>query len=214
MDNEIQSIADIVRVHGVGRAEQVALVQDDRSLTWADLYERAQRMANLLASLGVGPEDRVAMLEKNGIEHFEVFFGAALLNAVCVDVNWRLAPPEVEYIVNDAGAKVFVVGADFVPVLDAIEPNLTTVKRTFVIGRDYEDAVDGAPAGDPGEQSALGDVAFQLYSSGTTGRPKGVLLSNSNIIALVPQSVGTVQLDESSVNLVAMPLFHIGGGGW
>ena len=72
-------------------------------------------MANLLASLGVGADDRVAFLEKNGIEHFEVFFGAALLNAVCVDVNWRLAPPEVEYIVNDAGAKVFVVGADFVP---------------------------------------------------------------------------------------------------
>ena len=214
MGNEIQSIADIVRVHGAGRPDEVALVQDDRSLTWAELYERAQKTANLLASLGVGPEDRVAMLEKNGIEHFEVFFGAALLNAVCVDVNWRLAPPEVEYIVNDAGAKVFVVGEDFVPVLDAIEPNLTSVKRTLVIGRDYAEAVDAAPTGDPGEQSALDDVAFQLYSSGTTGRPKGVLLSNSNIVALVPQSVGTVQLDETSVNLVAMPLFHIGGGGW
>src|SRR6478752_3268210 len=167
MDNEIQSIADIVRVHGVGRAEQVALVQDDRSLTWADLYERAQRMANLLASLGVGPEDRVAMLEKNGIEHFEVFFGAALLNAVCVDVNWRLAPPEVEYIVNDSGAKVFVVGPDFVPVLDAIAAKLTSVKRTLVIGRDYEEAISSASAVDPGVEPTLDDIAFQLYSSGT-----------------------------------------------
>ncbi|MFT3855793.1 MAG: long-chain-fatty-acid--CoA ligase [Ilumatobacteraceae bacterium] len=214
MGNEIQSIADIVRVHGAGRPDQVALVQDDRTLTWAELYERAQKMANLLASLGVGPEDRVAMLEKNGIEHFEVFFGAALLNAVCVDVNWRLAPPEVEYIVDDAGAKVFVVGADFVPVLDAIEPNLTTVKRTLVIGRDYAEALAAAPTGDPGNQSATSDVAFQLYSSGTTGRPKGVLLSNANLVALVSQSIDTVSLDETSVNLVAMPLFHIGGGGW
>ena len=82
-------------------------------------------MANLLAANGVGPQDRVAFLDKNGIEHFEVFFGAALLNAVCVDVNWRLAAPEVEYIVNDAEAKVLVVGPDFVPVLDAIAGNLT-----------------------------------------------------------------------------------------
>src|SRR3954452_18867931 len=191
MGNEIQSIAEIVRVHGVDRAEQVALVQDDRSLTWGELYARAQQMAGFLASVGVGPEDRVAMLEKNGIEHFEVFYGAALLNAVCVDVNWRLAPPEVEYIVNDSAAKVFVVGADFVPVLDAIEPNLATVQRTLVIGRDYEGAVDAAPTGDPGERSAIDDVAFQLYSSGTTGRPKGVLLSNANVVALVPQTVDT-----------------------
>src|SRR3954452_2882226 len=184
MGNEIQSIAEIVRVHGVDRAEQVALVQDDRSLTWAQLYERAQRMANLLASLGVGPADRVAMLEKNGIEHFEVFYGAALLNAVCVDVNWRLAPPEVEYIVNDSAAKVFVVGADFVPILDAIEPNLTTVERTLVIGRDYEEAISSAPPGDPGTTATLDDGAFQLYSSGTTGRPKGVLLTNDNFTAI------------------------------
>ena len=78
------------------------------------------RVAAGLAAAGVGSQDRVAFLDKNGIEHFEVFFGAALANAVCVDVNWRLAPPEVEFIVNDAEAKVFVVGPDFVPVLDAI----------------------------------------------------------------------------------------------
>ena len=83
---------------------------------------------------GVGNQDRIAFLDKNCIEHFEVFYGAALLNAVSVDVNWRLAPPEVTYIVNDALAKVFIVGHDFVPVLDAIADELTSVKKIVVIG--------------------------------------------------------------------------------
>ena len=214
MGKQIQTIADIVRVHGTERADHPALIMDDRTLTWGELYVRAQQMANLLASVGVGADDRVAFLEKNGIEHFEVFFGAALLNAVCVDVNWRLAPPEVEYIVNDAGSKVFVVGADFVPILDVIGPNLATVKRTLVIGRDYEEAISSAPPGDPGTTATPDDVAFQLYSSGTTGRPKGVLLTNDNFTAILPTATELWRLDADSVNLVAMPLFHIGGGGW
>ena len=114
--SEITSIAEIVRVHGRDRAGHPAIILGERTLTWGELYERACRVGQALADAGVGSQDRVAFLDKNGIEHFEVFFGAALLNAVCVDVNWRLAAPEVEYIVNDSEAKVFVVGADFVPV--------------------------------------------------------------------------------------------------
>lgn len=209
----IQTTADIIRSHGVERADHPALVMDDCTLTWGELYERAQRMANMLASFGVGPYDRVAFLDKNGIEHFEVFFGAALLNAVCVDVNWRLAPPEVEVVINDAGAKVFVVGQDFAGILEAIEPNLTTLRRSLLIGRDYEGAVATAPDGDPGIESTPDDIAFHLYSSGTTGRPKGVLLTHRNFTATLPTAT-EVWHRADSVNLVAMPLFHIGGGSW
>src|SRR6187431_1648138 len=129
----IENIADILRSHANDRPDRTALVLGERQQTWAELYERASRVAAGLAAAGVGPQDRIAFLDKNGIEHFEVFFGAALLNAVCVDVNWRLAPPEVQYIVNDSQAKVFVVGPDFVPVLDAIAAALTTVTTILVI---------------------------------------------------------------------------------
>jgi long-chain acyl-CoA synthetase len=215
----IATVADIVRVHGVGRSEQTALIEGDRTRTWGELLERSSQMAQALSADGVGPEDRVAFLDKNGIEHFEVFFGAALLNAVCVDVNWRLAAPEVEYIVNDADAKVLVVGPDFVPVVDAIRDNLTTVTRILVIGghdgyETYEDWVASFPADDPGATSAPDDVAFQLYSSGTTGRPKGVMLTNDNFFSLLPLAKDMWELSPDSVNLIAMPLFHIGGGGW
>ncbi|MFZ1489669.1 MAG: fatty acid--CoA ligase [Ilumatobacteraceae bacterium] len=216
----IASVAEIVRVHGTQRPEHTALVLGERRMPWAELYERAQRVANgLAAEGGVGPEDRIGFLDKNGIEHFEAFYGAALLNAVCVDVNWRLAAPEVEYILNDAQVKVLVVGAEFVPILDAIAPNLVTARLVLVIGahdgyESWDDWVARQPAGDPGITASLDDVAFQLYSSGTTGRPKGVMLTNSNFFGLLPMAEEMWELDADSVNLVAMPLFHIGGGGW
>ncbi len=215
----IDTIAEIVRTYGRDRADIDAIRMGDARVTYRQLDEVSSRVANALAAEGVGPQDRVTFLDKNAIEHFEVQFGASKLNAVSVDVNWRLAPPEIVHIVNDAETKVLIVGQEYVPVLDQIADQLTTVKKIVVVGghpthQSYEEWRDAQPATDPGVEAGSDDVCLQLYSSGTTGLPKGVMLTNGNLFALMPHATKIWYFTPDSVNLVAMPLFHIGGGGW
>ncbi len=215
----IENVADVLRTHAAEKPHDVSLVLGDLEVSWAQLYERARRVSAGLVEAGVGSQDRVAFLDKNGIEHFEVLYGAALGNAVSVDVNWRLAASEVAFIVNDAAAKVFVVGPDFVPILDAMAGDIADDVLVLVIGghqryEDYDMWVSAHDDIDPHTTSAHDDVAIQIYSSGTTGRPKGVMISNDNLFGLLPLGTEIWGFSVDSVNLVAMPLFHIGGSGW
>lgn len=210
----ISTIADIVRAHAAASPEREAIRLGDRALTWAELSERSSRCANALAARGVSAGDRVAFLDKNSIERFEVMYAAAMLGAVSVDVNWRLAPAEIAYIVSDSQAKAFVVGADFTPALEAMGGALPADLAIVVLGDDYEAALAGASGDDPAAPSGPDDVVFQMYSSGTTGLPKGVMLTNANFFSILTMSRDLWGFSPESVNLIAMPLFHIAGSGW
>jgi len=216
---QIKSLADIVRLYGVETPDRVALIDGDRSRTWKELLDRSAQVAQALEAAGVSSGDRVAFLDKNSIEHFEVFFGAAMLNAVCVDPNWRLAGPEVQFIVDDSAAPVLILSSEFTELIDGIHADLPKVTTTVVIGghgahHDYEEWLGAHEPVDPMAPSTGDDIGFQLYSSGTTGRPKGVMLSNDNFLGILPMAQEVWELSADSVNLAAMPLFHIGGGGW
>jgi long-chain acyl-CoA synthetase len=195
------------------------ITYDRRTISYADMDQASSRVAHGLLGEGIGPGDRVAFLDKNGHEYFEVLFGGAKVNAVNVAVNWRLAPAEMQYIINDAEAKVLFVGPEFLPHLDEIEAKLDTVKTIVVLGahprhQSYPAWLGRQPARDPGLSSAPDDVSMQLYTSGTTGLPKGAMLTNRNLGTILPYVSGPWGLDATSVNVVAMPLFHIGGSGW
>jgi acyl-CoA synthetase (AMP-forming)/AMP-acid ligase II len=211
----ITNVAAIVRTHGAERPDRTAIVFEDRTITWRELDERSNAVAAGLSAAGVGAQGRVARLDKNDPTYYEMLYGAAKVNAVLVDVNWRLAPPEVVQIVNDAEAQVLFVGPDFAPLVDKIAGELTTVREIVVLGDTYESWV-GAHEGaaDPGVVAEGSDVALQLYTSGTTGLPKGVMLTHDNLFSFVNEVAPTWGFTGDSVSIVVMPLFHIAGSGW
>ncbi|MBD9730689.1 long-chain-fatty-acid--CoA ligase [Streptomyces sp. H28] len=215
--------AQMLREHARRRPGHVALVCRGEELTYGRLDERASRVADGLRAAGLRAGSRAVVIGKNGNEHFELVLGAAKLGAVCIDLNWRLAPSEIETIVDDAGASFLVADGD---VLDALglkapglldgrtvlwtgpRPQRVTTAEPYAAWRDRQDAVD------PGFRGEEADVAFQFYTSGTTGLPKGVLLSNRNNWGYVEISRRFYAFHPEAVVLVAMPLFHIGGMGW
>jgi long-chain acyl-CoA synthetase len=215
----ITTIAGIVRTHGEERPDKPALECDGRTLTFGEMETRSSRLANALADAGVASGDRVAFLDKNGIEYFETTFALAKLNAVNVAINWRLAPAEIAQIIEDAGAKVVIVGREFVAHIEKVEPEMASVSTIIAIGGhprwlDYEALIAASAPTDPGVQAGGSDVAFQLYTSGTTGLPKGVMLTNDNFFKGVMNVTESWRFTPDSVNLAVMPMFHIGGSGW
>ena len=213
------SIGNIVRGWAETSPDAPALTLDGSTLSWAQLYERSQRVAGALQGSGVSAGDRVAFLDKNGFAYFEVLFAGSFLNAVNVAVNWRLAPTEMAFVINDAEAKVLVVSSDFSAQLELLAPELKTVTTIVVVGDDagghqaYEAWLSASRPVDPRLPTTDDAVALQLYTSGTTGLPKGVMLTNWNFSGLI-EVASQLEIGPTSVSMVAMPLFHIGGSGW
>jgi long-chain acyl-CoA synthetase len=224
---EMKTLADVPRVHGLERPDDVALVFANRVATYKDWDGRCNQVAHGLIAEGVKPQARIAFLDKNSDHYFELLFGAAKANAVMVGINWRLAAPEVSYIINDAQAEILFVGPDFYALASRIAEDLTSVRKIIAMDENflnwapYEMWVSQQPSDDPNISISAGDIAIQMYTSGTTGRPKGVQLSHGGFFANndaiggeTPADLEFNEWSQDDVSLVAMPAFHIGGTGW
>ncbi len=220
------TVAGVLREWAGRTPDRPMFTCGDMTVTWAEHHARSSQVAHALQAEGVTAQDRVAFLDKNGLEFFEVAFGTAEINAVLVAVNWRLAAAEMATVINDAEARVLIVGHQFLGELAAFQHELTSVKQIVVIDgggsfdrladghRHYRDWLAGRSSEDPGVVAGPDDVAMQLYTSGTTGLPKGAMLTNANLAAPIHECSREMQLEAGSVSMVAMPLFHIGGSGW
>jgi long-chain acyl-CoA synthetase len=211
-----RSVSSMLRHWARAQPDAPMLTQGDVTLTWGELYDRAARVANALAADGVRVGDRVAFLDRNSIEYFEMFFGCALMGAVSVAVNWRLAPLEMAGIIEDSGAGILLYGSDYGAAVKEMAPQVTCVRAYLPLTgfAEWRDAAGAEGATDPGFEPGPEDVITQLYTSGTTGLPKGVMISGRNLATILDGAVEVFRIQGDTVSMVAMPLFHIGGTGW
>ncbi|MFI9507423.1 fatty-acid--CoA ligase FadD5 [Nocardia sp. NPDC052566] len=209
-----------IATHAMMRPDAVAVRFRGADTTWRQLRERSQKFADGLARRGVGFGDRVLVLALNHTEYIEAVLGITALGAIAVPVNFRLTPPEVAYLVADSGAKAIVSDVVLRPLAVAMCAQTPALEVCVVIGGDSGDGILGFDdlLAEDGEPHVPLDIpedtpALIMYTSGTTGSPKGAVLSHANLNGQAFTSIRAIDITPDSVVFCTSPLFHIAGLG-
>jgi len=213
-------VADLLSKRAELTPERVGLVVAETGVeyTYGELNARANRLANWLRGLGVGKGDRVAILAQNSVVYVDLLYGLAKIGAVLVPLNWRLTARELVYIAADIDAKTIICGPEYVDLLAEVGRE---VSYPFVIGIEgawidgalpYEAGVAAADVTEPERPPLSGeDICCILYTSGTTGRPKGAMLPHRQILWNCINTAISWELRADDVSPVMTPMFHAGG---
>ena len=195
--------------------DRTALIDGDTRLTFRELNERVNRLAWALLDAGVRKGDRVALLFYNSHPFVEVYFASAKIGAAVVPVNFRFVAREIEYICNDSGSTVLFYGEDFYDVVDRCRSGLTTVERFIGVGAgdrpdviDYERFLASGGPEEPSVPVEEGDICQIMYTSGTTGKPKGAMIPHRAVLWNLVNTVLGREDDEGEIALVIGPMYH------
>lgn len=197
--------------------DQVAIVFEDKRFTFAQLGERVNRLANALAGLGVAKGDTVALLQINCNECIETYFAVAKLGAIYVPLNFRAKGNELTYMLNTADTKVVLVGDRYTEIVDAIRKDLTSVTEFISIDgpkegwTDYAGLIASASDEEIFTDIDDDDVTILMYTAGTTGFPKGVMLSHNSFAIYVLENVTPADPATDEKNILTVPLYHVAG---
>jgi len=216
-------VTDFLRRASQLYPEKVAIVDAGRRYTYRDFQLRVNRLAGALLALGVGKGDRVCILSPNSHFFLESFYGTSAIGAILVPLNYRLTAADHQYILNHAGVTAVLVDHEYTGVVDTIRPRLTTVKH-WIVAQDEGEAPHGwtdwqelvAMAEDtPPPAIALeeDDVVSINYTSGTTARPKGVMLTHRNCYLNALTMIAHLGIRHDDVELWTLPMFHCNGWG-
>jgi len=202
------------------RKEALYDVHTDRRVSYRELNERANRCANAMRALGLGKGDRVALIANNGHEFAECFFGPTKTGLVVMPLNWRLTAAELAYILRDGDPGVVVFDEQFTPVVEQLRDmgeSAGNVRHWVCIGDTcpefavpYEDFLAGAPAEEPQDKAGPDDNIFIMYTSGTTGNPKGVVHTHHTVFWALLTLNRTADAHFDDRYLLMLPMFHVG----
>jgi acyl-CoA synthetase (AMP-forming)/AMP-acid ligase II len=194
-----------------------AIVFDDRRMTFGELADRVSRLANGLADLGVGAGDRVAVMQVNCNEHIESYFATAKLDAIFVPINFRARSEELSFMLNDSGVKAIILGQRYQDMLRQVKPELTTLEHQITLEApaddfvSYEDLIANSSDEERFPAADGDDVTIIMFTAGTTGTPKGVMLSHNSFSSYILANVEPVDMEVAEKNILTVPLHHIAG---
>ena len=197
--------------------DREALIFEDRRITYLELQSRVNRLASSLAALGVSSGDRVAIIQVNCNEYIEAYFATAKLDAVYVPMNFRTRVDELAFMINDAGPKVVLVGARYVDLVQECSKEVGCVEHYIALDdpvegwQHYEGLVEAGEDEERFPEADDDDLTIIMFTAGTTGSPKGVMLSHDSFSSYILSSVTPADPEADDRNILTVPLYHIAG---
>jgi fatty-acyl-CoA synthase len=195
--------------------DRAALICENKRLTYRQFNQRCNRLAYSLLGFGLKKEDRVATLLFNSPELVEVFMGTAKAGGVFTPINFRLAAEEVTYLVNHSDSRIFIFGEDSFPLVGNILPRLSKVEKLISVGKAlfpraiaYEPLLQASMDEEPAVAVSEEDECQMLYTSGTTGKPKGAVLTHGNVLWNLVNTLLAREDKEGEIALITGPLYH------
>lgn len=214
-EHDYLSFDEFLKYWAEHRPDGIAMEEGDRRTTYGEAEVLTRKLIAAMQARGIRKGDMIAWLGKNSDRYFLLLYAAARMGVVMAPIGWRLAPPEIAYILGDTGAKLLVTGEEFFETGARVAQSMDNGPQV-VTGESFFNEAGGIEPGDY-ETPAPHDPVLQLYTSGTTGNPKGVGLSNHNLFSLRRPSLLAQlpwhQYEETDCILAAMPCAHIGGTG-
>jgi acyl-CoA synthetase (AMP-forming)/AMP-acid ligase II len=210
--------AEFLQISAMVVPDRTALVAGDKRVTFMEMADRVNRLANWLQSIGAGPDKPVGAMSTNGIEYIQTYYAAAKIGATFVPLNYRAKTEELTYMINTSDIHVLFVGERYLDLVDKLRPTLTGVQHFAC----YERPADSMPhfggilaAADADEPFVEVDESrptVLIYTSGTTSQPKGVALSYLNLSVYVINTMAPADPDSpAEVTLLSVPIFHVAG---
>ncbi len=214
--NHLLTVADAVAAHARLQPHKIGARDSRRALSFAQWHERANRLANGLLALGLAKGDRVALLAYNCVEWMEIYAALARAGLVAVPINFRLTPPEIAYIATHSEARAFIVQGELQDRVDAIRPELALVQEAYISidpvlapgWQNYEALIAAAANESPAVEVRPADPCALMYTSGTTGRPKGAIRSHEGNTLIALATAVEMGFTRQDTALLVMPMCH------